>query len=212
MSGWEVQTRCWWFPPFLRFDEVRLQYATGSQSLLAKFRLFESCLESIKPALNDSNKICFVADINRNYPRYFSDHSSVVIYLRDRLLPICGSSRRYEFDITLITSPISLRVRYSEFNGNSAAHVISSLLQFPQVRLCSNVSIKLRGYRGYYSTIARLPVEDISNWLTPKNDEGVEIRSKKEGNRFLLIYSGIIPNTREMWDHLMGVNLIMGLD
>ena len=54
----------------------------------------------------------------------------------------------------------------------------------------------------------QLPVEDISNWLTAKTDDGVEIYGKKQDNRFLLIYSDIIPNTQEMWEHLKEVNLI----
>ena len=186
------------FPPFLRFEEVRLEYDSGSQSLITKCRLFEYGLNSIKPALKDSNKICFDFKINQADPSDFSDHSSLDIYLRDRLLPICGPFRRYSFNIT------------SGFDGNSATEVISSILQIPQVRICSNVYIKLRGY-GAYSAIARLPVEDISNWLVPKTNDGVEIYGKNGENRFLRIFSCIIPNTQKMWDHLMGVNFNFGI-
>ena len=176
------------FPPFLRFEEVRLEYDSGLQSLITKCRLFEDCLNSIKPALKDSNKIRFEAVINQSDPSHFSDHSSVVIYLRDRLLPICNSSRRYVFDISF----------YSD--KNSAANLISSILQISQVQSCSNVSIELFGNHS-----ARLPAEDISNWLGLKTVEGAEICGKKEEKRFLLIYSRIIEKAQEMWEHLKKV-------
>ena len=185
------------FPPFLRFNEVRLKYYIKSQLLHAKCLLFEDCLNSIKPALKDSNEICFDANINRANPSHFSDHSSVVIYLRDRLLPICDSSRRYEFIIGF------------ESYENSATKVISSILQISQVRRCSNVSIELFDYM--YP--ARLPVEDISNWLDPKAEDGdgTEICGKKRQSRFLKIYSYITSNAQEMLDHLKEVNLVHNL-
>ena len=178
------------FPSFIRFNEVRLKYHSRSQTFITKCRLFEDCLNSFKPALKDAIKIHFDATINQDHPSHFSDHSSAVIYLRDRLLPICGSSRCYEFNISF------------KSDENSATEIISSILQISQVGSCSNVSINLFGY--YLSV--RLPVEDISNWLAPKTVESTEICGKKEENRFLLIYSNIIPNTKEMWEHLMEVN------
>ena len=131
-SGWEEEevslANLADFPLFLRFNDVLLRYEIGhfSQSLLKKSLLFEECLNAIKSALKDSNKIRFDATIDKFDPSHFSDHSSVVIYLRDRLLPICDSSRCYEFNITFA------------FDGNSASEVISSILQIPQVRSCLN--------------------------------------------------------------------------
>ena len=181
-------------PSFLRFNKFRLVYDSGSQSLITKCRLFEDCLESIKPALKDSNKTYFEASINRDHPNHFSDHLNLVIYLRDRLLPICDSSRRYVFSIWFTS------------DENSASEVISSILQISQVRSCSHVSIELFGY----NWSDRLPVEDISNWLAQNTDDVVEIygmRKWKE-NRFLkIIYSDVISNTQEMWEHLKQVNL-----
>ena len=179
------------FPPFLRLNEVRLEYASGSQSLLAKFRLFEDCLDSIKSALNDSNKIRFDANINRDHPSHFNDHSSLVIYLRDRLLPICGSSRRYNFNIEF------------DFGNSAVSDVISSILQISKVRNCSHVQIDLFGYN--YILSARLPVDDISNWLAPKTDDCIGICGKEGENRFLSIYCTIIPNAQEMWNYLKEV-------
>ena len=183
------------FPSFLRFDDVLLRYDIGSQTLITKCCLFEDCLKSIKPALKDSNKICFDANINQDHPSDFGDHASLVAYLRDRLFPICGSSRRYSFIIA------------SKFDGNFATEIITSILQIPQVRLCSNVFINLLGY----CLSIRLPVDDISNWLVPKTDDGVDICGKNGENRFLRIFSYIIPNTQKMWDHLMGVNFNFGI-
>ena len=187
------------FPPFLRFNKVLLLYGAepSSQPLLAKCILFE-CLNSIKPALKDSNEIRFVAKINQAYPCYFSDHSSLAIYLRNRLLPICDSSRRYMFDIVFDSQ--------SE-DENSVTEVISSILQIPQARTCSNVSIAL--FCCFVS--ARLPVENISNWLAPETNDGVELYGKRKENRFLLIFSPIVENTQEMWEHLKKVNFFHNL-
>ena len=184
------------FPPFLYFTDVELKYKTGSQSLITKFRLFEDCLESIKPALKDSNKIRFCAMIDQEDSSNFSDHSSVVIYLRDKLLRIFDSSHRYDFSL------------WFRSDKNSARELISSVLQIPQVGSSSNVSIRLIGYLS-----ARLSVEDISNWLAPKSGDGVEIYGKRQwkGDRFLLIYSHTIKNAQEMWEHLKEVNFFHNL-
>ena len=182
------------FPPFLRFNQVVLRYDTGSQSPLAKCRLFDECLNSIKPALKDSNEIRFFAIIDHDDPNHFSDYSSVVFYLCYGLLPILNSSRRYNFVIDL------------DPDKNFATALISSILEISQVRSCPTVKIELFFDNMMLMTSTHLPVEDISNWLAAKTDDGVEIYGKKQENRFLLIYSDIIPNTQEMWEHLKEVN------
>ena len=188
------------FPPFLRFNQVVLRYDTGSQSPLAKCRLFEDCLKSIKPALEDSNEISFEAIIDHDDPSNFGDYSSVGIYLRYGLLPILNSSRRYNFIIDL--DPV---------DKNSATDLISSILEISQVRRCSTVKIELFNYDDDDEDVfthTQLPVEDISNWLAAKTDDGVEIYGKEQENKFLLIYAKLIPNTQKMWEHLKEVNLI----
>ena len=183
------------FPPFLRFDKVLLHYETGlhSSSLRTKCLLIEDCLNSIKSALKDSNEIYFSASINRADPSHFSNHSSVITYLRDRLLPICDSSRRYVFSINFLS------------DKNSSTEAVSSILQICQVRRCSNVCFII-----WWSEPTRLPAEDISNWLVPKTDEGVKICANKGKNRLLQIFSNTIPNAQvqKMWDHLKEVNFV----
>ena len=182
------------FPRFLRFNEIQLEYNAGLQTLSTKCRFFEDCLDSIKPALKDSYKICFFADINSDCPHHFIDHSSVCIYLRHSLLPICNASRRYEFHICFESN---------EYASDQWTEFISSILQISQVRTCSHVCIQLVDYNRTFA--AQFPVEDISHWLAPKTDDGGEICGKKEQNRFLRIFADIIPNTQEMWDHLKEV-------
>ena len=185
------------FPPFLRFTEVRLRYDTGYQSLFTKCRLFEDCLKSIKSALKDPIKICFVAYINRDDRSDFSDHSSVAIYLHYGLLPICDSSRCYEFNIDF-----DFDLDEYEPDGFASMDLIYSILQISQVQSCSNVSIELSGN----STSTFLPVEEILDWLAQKTADCVEIYDTKEQNRFLWIKSLCIPNIQEMWDHLKEVS------
>ena len=181
------------FPLFLRFNEVLLNYGTESHlSLLTKCLLFEDCLNSIKPALKDSNEIRFEANIDQADQNDFREHSSVIIYLRYSLLPICNSSRRYVFSI------------WFESDRNYTTEVISSILQISQVQNCSNV------YFNIWMEPTRLPVEDISNWLVPKSDDGVEICGNM-GERSFRIYSFVVTNTQEIWDHLKEVNFVYNL-
>ena len=93
------------FPAFLHFGEVYLRYwnesIESSESIEERCQLFGVLLPAIKGALNDSNEIFFDADIDQEDQSEFNDHSALIAYLRDELLPICDSSRRYEFFIGL---------------------------------------------------------------------------------------------------------------
>ena len=124
------------FPPFLRFDEVELiatdlfslQEGSNTQTIATRCKLFEDQLNLIKPILSGSLLI-FCADVNRNDPTCFYDHTRLLIYLR-RLLPICDSFRGYEFVLAF------------KSDKDASGYVISSILQIPQIRSCSYARIE----------------------------------------------------------------------
>ena len=165
------------FPAFLRFDEVDLRYWEGSQSIAEKCDLFDGWLQSIKPALNDSNFNfkCFVSE----GPSDFFNHQTLIKYLSDRLLTICESSRMYSFYIGF----------GSDFN--SASNIIASILQMSQICRygCFGVCIAL--IIGANPT--QLPIETISTWLNRKSG-AMEIHQKQTGS-VLLIRSNLIRET-----------------
>lgn len=171
----------------------------GSEPIEEKCEFFESHLEALKPALDDSNVIKFYADIKCDSRKDFNDSSLLLDYIRNRFLPICNSSHCYKFEITFFS------------DENSDTNVISSILHMYQIKNCSRVKIMI-----YNGAQTQLPVEEISNWLE-QLDDGMEniVRNQKE--RMLEIGFGTcgayhhahIQNVREMIDHLKTVYFII---
>ena len=161
------------FPPFLRFDNVVLPFYRfgASKSITEKCQLFDACLSSIKEALIDSNKIFVYSHINQESAHHFSDHQTLLDYLSKRLLPICASSRSYNFWL------------WFHSDENSMGNVIDSILRMPQVGSSSNVAIDL--YTSRFPASIALPVETISTWLNRNADA---MKSYQKGV-FLRIFS-----------------------
>ena len=209
------------FPCFLRFDSVVLIYNFGRflhpwrPSLFLKQRLFLKHLQVLKPALVDSNLFYFTARINQYFaapawlsPYFkerslvdFEDHFALLEHLRNKLLPICDSSRHYEFQIEII---------FAASGPNAATNVIESLLQMPQIVACSNVKIDVRDHR-FVAT--HLPLEAIAKWLNQKpdtdNPTGVinQMNSKKQ-EKFLAIHLFAIQNELEVIANLTEVYFV----
>ena len=179
-------------PLFLRFDNVQISCEFGYRLIEEKCKFIESQLLPLKLALYDSNVVELTATVSQNYRRYFSDHSMLLDFIRNRFLPICNSSRRYELEIRF----------YSD--ANSDTNVIASILEMDEIKHCSNVKIGI-----FYGEQKRLPVEEISNWLEPSDDRtNNSLQSLRE--RFLKIYypdfsSTSIQNGPEMLEHLTNV-------
>lgn len=116
---------------------------------MEKCQLFEGYLQSIRATLHDSNRISFHADIGKNDPNCFNNHSTLIDYLRNVLLTICVSSRQYKFVIDFDT------------DNDAGTCIISSLLQLPQISRCLGVEIVL-----FDVNPVQLPVETIIAWLS----------------------------------------------
>ena len=180
-------------PPFFRFDNVKVSIWCNhaDQPIEEKCKFIERLLLPLKLALYDSNVVEFIATISGRDRRYFSDHSKLLDFIRNRFLPICNLSRRYEFEIWF----------YSD--ANSDTNVIASILEMDEIKHCSNVKIGI-----IYGEQMQLPVEEISNWLKPSDDS---FRNPRE--RFLEIYchdrGHSIQNAREMLEHLASVGFTL---
>ena len=174
------------FPSFLRFNNVLLPFCGygDSKSNAERRQLFDACLQSIREALIDSNKIFVCAQIFQENARHFSDHQAVIDYLSNRLLPICASSRSYRFCV------------WFDSDENSMGNFIDSILRMPLVSRCSNVTLKL--LTSFFIPI-QLPLETISNWLD-RNTGAMQSYQKQQKDLFLHIFSHCPhQNVPEMW-------------
>ena len=180
-------------PPFIRFDLVKLEVAESgneddTQPIADKCLSFENLLQSVKPALTES-VLGFWGDISGSNPACFHDHLGLLNYVRDRLLTICDKSCGYEFGILF------------DSDESAAQHVITSILETPQLNRCSNAEFRI--YYGSDEPQLRLPIMEISNWLH-RNRECDRGRKK-----LLHICSFRIENFEEMINHLKEVFYIV---
>ena len=123
--------------------------------------------------------------IDQSEPSCFCDHSKVLEYLRNRLLPICDKSRGYEFCISF------------ESDANTIRFVISSILQMDQIDRSSNVKIDI-----WADDRTKLPIEEISNWLHRSCDGG------GQRERSLFIQLEEIKSIVEVFVHLKEVFIL----
>ena len=176
-------------PLFIRFDCVEIDYQIAVKALpiSVKCQSAVNYLQSLK--LNDSSLILFNGTIDKNNRSHFSDHSQLIDHLQNELLPVCGSSHRYKFEICFFTDKVS------------HTNLIALILQIPQIECCPNVEIKLP-----VSTIhgMQFPIEPISNWLH-RNYDGIKGKSQE---RFLRIYSFSFVCVQELCDHLRKAKFI----
>ena len=174
------------FPRFLNFDKVELFYEQGSQPVAKKCRLFAKYLQPLKGKLNDSNLIHFKGAICQNERSQFNDAFSLLNHIRDELLPICDLARQYKFEIF-----------WSD--NNAATNVLSSILQFPQLARCTNISLC------NWANDHLLPVEIISKWLTEKSEDEIKYNGKSRRERLLQIGTVMNGDVLEMCDYLKEV-------
>ena len=141
--------------------------------------------------LNNSSLIHFVCIINENNRTHFNDHIQLLGHLQNELLPICGSSCSFKFEIDF----------YSD--EDSHTDLIAQILQLPQIDTCSNVDIKLRF--AMHPILMQLPIEPISNWLH-QNCDGTQEKSKE---RFLRICPSNSFWAQKLCDHLKEVKIYL---
>ena len=176
------------FPPFLRFNEVKLWYNDdgGSLAIEEKCDYIESQLLPLKSAFDNFCRVEFAACIDQDDHNDFSDQSQLLEYLHNRLLPILNPSSDYKFYINFCA------------DENSVTNLIESLLQMAEIKSCSNIKIRIGMC---CEEQKQLPVEEISNWLERSTD-GIENTVQSQKERVLKIGIQGIQNAREIVDHL----------
>ena len=189
-------------PQFLRFDEISLARKEIGQSEISveqESQLFLACLRPLKSILNDSN-LCLCVTIDRNDRTHFGSQSEFLDHIRGELLPICDSSRGYQFTVWLMDG---------WYNREADQNLIASILQAPQVKRSSNVKIFL-----FNSASPEWPIEAISNWLHQNYDSIRNLKGLKE--RFLRISTcnatlqdTELQDTQKLIDHLKKVTHFM---
>ena len=172
-------------PPFLRFDQVIIEYQITSQSIAQKCESFNTHLSSIKSSLYDSNIISFVCTIDKEDPHQFSNCSALLEHIRN-ILSICTSSRGYSFFV----------FPNSDENGNA----ITSILEIPVISRSSTVYIC-----DINSTLTQSTIKAISNWLNREMDQ-------KQRERNLALACPIQDGQhQEMCDFLMQIPFILDI-
>ena len=185
----EVQSEFPKFPQFIRFDQVRLLYERSKLPIDEMGQSIVNYLQPLKSALNDSNMIYFSGAINQGQVfNCFTDHSKLLNHVQEGLMPICNSSRGYNFKIWFYT------------NNNTGSKVAATILQMPAIARCSTLEINLN----YIQEPIRLPVEAISNWLHRRYDGTNENRKEL----FLRFEVYNIENIGDLYEHLKKVIII----
>ena len=181
-------------PRFLRFDFVKLDYSIGQQSIAEKFESFRRHLPSIKATLYDSNITCF--QIKHDGLSQFIDYStSTLLEHIHNIVPICDSSRGYEFDFDLEMD--------SSWNTN-VYNLIASILEMTAIACSSTVCIYIRSLYGFM-ILSQLPIEIISNWL---NRERNAMNQKQQERVFKLDFPVQYSLIQEMCDFLKQVSFL----
>ena len=138
-------------PPFLRFDQVSLfYYNINTPPIAEKCELFLGSLPSIKSTLNDSNIIHFACKIDQEDPNAFSNHSTLLEHIR-QVVSICDSSRGYSFVFVQLQHSTGMDI------------TVASILDMPSITRSSTVYFTFDDKST--STVTKLPIETISNWL-----------------------------------------------
>ena len=184
-------------PSFLRFhgielvtswDDADAENDWDKQTIVAKCQFIEDQLKSIDPELLNDTELCFIGAVDENNSSRFASDSELLKYFTDRILSICDRpwGRRIEIMIC----------HYSDYGA--AKCVLTSLLQISQISCASDVQIKIDINKlDIIDEQAKLPVEEISNWLHRKSDSHQE--------RSLTIHLFKAENVMEMFNQLKKV-------
>ena len=181
---------------FLRFNSVFLIYEEGSQSIDEKLQLLQNRLQMFKTAFRNVEKITLIAKINQNDQSQFHDHTQLLDYFREQVLPICDSSPFYSFQIDF------------QSDNDGAGDFIAQILQMRPIARCGKVL-----FRYANETFIQLHVEVISNWLHRNSGDGIGCTGTGQSNKELILAmnnnSIKIQNAVEICDHLKMVLFFM---
>lgn len=186
-------------PQFIRFDRVWLYYrscqcSNSTSSITEKCQSFVDFLRPLKKTINCPNLINFSADINGCYGN-FVDPNSLICHLRNELLIVFDSPRRYQFSIHF----------YQDIEAMT--NVIAQILQMPQVFQCANVEFYFNSNNSFSRNLS-LPVAAISKFLNRKSkSDRMGRNSLIQKETYLRVDMYRVGNASEMCDQLKKVLL-----
>ena len=188
-------------PPFLRFDVIELDYSVKHSVCGRNTRIYcgrtieekcdwtKSVLHLLRNSLKDAKFKLFCA-IDQQHKSYFANHQTLLDHICGEILPICTACRCYEFFISF----------YSD--KYSSATILSAIMQFEAIRCCTNIIFD-------FDQEMRLPVEDISSWLSRSvvldGTSASRGQTPKERVLQIKILDYEIPNVAELFEHLKKV-------
>lgn len=180
--------------PFVRFDDVRLNYFGGTDLIPNKCQTFTRQLQKL-PRLNETNSICIWATVSEKRQRgYFIDHTQLLKHLRNKLLPICGYRQKFEYHIRLGS------------DDNPVENIITPILQMQQLIDCSNVAIDVMGAQPIRHGLSL--IKTISSWMHRNQNtvkDGKEFSNQAQ-ERVLEVEVACISDAADpLWNHFKKV-------
>ena len=186
--------------PFLRFDNVKLGdvnlFWNASKSIVG-------AISSLGNAFNafETSKLIVEATVNQNSPSCFPNHTEMLDYIGNQLLP---TSIFHSFQ------SCKFHVIFRHIDSETAKDFVASLLQLPAIARKSNIMIELKLFEFEQQIqpfrLFSMPIEVIAKWLHHSEGTGKE--------RFLRIDlpSYIhFENLQEILNHLKEVNFYASL-
>ena len=187
---------------FLRFENVKLYYNDlpygddGFQSINKRCQLFVTHLKPLKTAFSDSTIIVFNAHIGY-CQNNFRDPLQLLNHLRNELLPVCDSARRYEF---------TFRVLAPKATMTSTVDILDSILRMPPINSSSNAKFNfINGCLGG-PILTRLPVDAIAAWLDRSNDMVMKCKQQQKTPLELSVFLCGVQNVQELFEHFKKVH------
>ena len=182
---------------FIRFENVKLYYndydfKPDFQSIGKKCHLFVKHLKPLKTAFSDSTKIEFNADMGEGQNK-FRDPLQLLNHLRNELLPVCDSARRYKFAI-----------RFFSHKASTTA-ILDSILKMAPINSSANVEFNLYQPNSI-STHSVDAIDAISAWLDRSNDAVMKCKQQQKKPIELSVYLRGVQNVQELCEHFKKVH------
>ena len=179
---------------FLRFENVVLSYRdSGSMSIDKKCHLFLKHLKPLKEAFNDSTKIEFNAYMG-GFQDEFRDPLQLLNHLRNELLPICDSARRYVFAISFFSHEASITA------------ILEAILQMPPINLSTNVEFNFNRRNELLPQF--VPVDAISAWLDRADHMVMKCKQQLKKPLELKACLCQVQNAHELFEHFKKVHFV----
>ena len=153
-------------------------------------------LKPLKAALSDSTRIYFNANMGGGQNQ-FTDPLQLLNHLRNELLPICDSARRYIFSI------------FFSSHEASDTGILGAILQMPPINSRTNVKFNLYQPNGFLPQF--VPIDAISAWLDRSNDLVMKCKQQQKNPLKLRVDLCSVENVQQLCEHFKKVHFVNSL-